>query len=222
MIGFFIQHFMFILVVITILILCILWKKIYASHDKFNNVVMALCAVFSIVWAGYTFDALHQRDKAQADLIEIQNKIKSTESTFFSIDVNQYQSGKTYFINPVVKIKNSGTDAIFVKLNKQSMTVSKIDTMGDKVIAKQVLHPNYYEVISSDKSITNTPIYDMSVPISAERTLSYLVSVTEPGMYYVTFSSVAMSSDGKVVKKTLNGKNMIWFSSAYVMVKPNY
>ncbi|EFN9189520.1 hypothetical protein D4A43_02030, partial [Escherichia coli] len=83
------EHWLIIgMLFIACLLLILKFKDIYRTHDQFNNVVMSLCAVLTLVWGGYTFDVLHQRDKAEADLIELRNRIRNTESTFFNVDVN--------------------------------------------------------------------------------------------------------------------------------------
>ncbi|MCW1973650.1 UNVERIFIED_ORG: hypothetical protein FHW05_002514 [Pantoea agglomerans] len=224
----FIKEHWFILMVLLVVFISFVYKfkDIYRTHDKFNNVVISLCAIFTILWGGYTFDALHQRDKAEADLLELTNRIRNTEATFFNVDVKVVKIDDVFYINPVVKIKNSSNERIYVKLNKESLTVSRVASEGEKQVAMEIFHPNYYEELAllnskdegGNKS-ENIPIYDISVPISAERNLSYLVSTKKPGMYYITFSAQAMDENGSPISKLINGKKSIWFSSSYIDVK---
>lgn len=202
------------------------FKDIYRTHDQFNNVVISLCAIFTILWGGYTFDALHQRDKAEADLTELTNRIKNTEATFFNVDVKVVKIEGVFYIKPVVTIKNSSNQRIYVRLSKESLTVSRVASEGAKQVAMEIYHPNYYEELAllhskdaNGKEAENVPMYDISVPISAERSLSYLVSTKIPGIYYVTFSANAMDEKGNPISKVINGKKSIWFSSSYVEVK---
>lgn len=224
----FIKEHWFILTVLLVAFFSFVYKfrDIYRTHDQFNNVVISLCAIFTILWGGYTFDALHQRDKAEADLLEITNRIKNTEATFFNVDVKVVKIDGVFYINPVVKIKNSSNERIYVKLNKESLTVSRVASEGAKQAAMEIFHPNYYEELtllnSKDEQgnkAGNIPMYDISVPISAERNLSYLVSTKKTGMYYVTFSAQAMDEKGSPISKLINGKKSIWFSSSYIDVK---
>lgn len=202
------------------------FRDIYRTHDQFNNVVISLCAVFTILWGGYTFDALHQRDKAEADLLELTNRIRNTETTFFDVNIKVVKIDNVFYINPIVKIKNSSNQRVYVKLNKESLTVSRVASEGEKQVALEIYHPNYYEELALLKSKSesgdkaeNIPMYDISVPISAERSLSYLVSTKKTGMYYVTFSAQAMDENGSPISKLINGKKSIWFSSSYIDVK---
>lgn len=221
------NHWFILLLLLTFLILFVIkFKTIYRTHDQFNNVVISFCALFTIIWGGYTFDALHQRDKAEADLIELRGRIKNTESTFFNVDVKVVKINDLYYIKPVVTIKNSSNERIYVKLNEKSLTISRVLSQGAKQVAEEIFHPNYYEELvllkgdySEGENKKNIPMYDISVPISAERSLSYLVSTNKSGMYYVTFSAQAMNENGKPISKMINGKKSIWFSSTYVEVK---
>jgi hypothetical protein len=227
LIEFLVNHWVLIVVLLLACIFFIIkFKDIYRTHDQFNNIVISLCAIFTILWGGYTFDALHQRDKAEADLLELRNRIKNTESTFFNIDVKVVNIDGVFYIKPVVTIKNSSNERIYVKLNKKSLTVSHLVSHGDQQVATEIFNPNYYEELvllgAKDKEgekLNNIPMYDISVPISAERTLNYLVSTDKVGMYYVTFSAQAMNERGEPISKVINGKKSIWFSSSYVEVK---
>lgn len=221
------EHWAILIVLFVALGLFVLkFRDIYRTHDQFNNVVISLCAIFTILWGGYTFDALHQRDKAEADLLELTNRIKNTEATFFNVDVKVVKIDDVFYIKPVVTIKNSSNERIYVKLNKESLTVSRVASEGAKQAAMEIYHPNYYEELTllgskdekGNKS-ENIPMYDISVPISAERSLTYLVSTKKSGMYYVTFSAQAMDENGSPISKLINGKKSIWFSSSYIEVK---
>ncbi|WP_432462522.1 hypothetical protein [Citrobacter freundii] len=221
------EHWLMILVLILACgFLIIKFKEIYRTHDQFNNVVISICAILTLLWGGYTFDALHQRDKAEADLVELQNRIRNTEATFFNVDVKVVKVDSEFYIKPVVTIKNNSNERIYIKLTDKSLTVSHILSEGAKQVATEVFHPNYYEELAvidakddSGNRAKNIPMYDISVPISAERSLNYLVSTRKKGMYYVTFSAEAMNEDGSPVSKLINGKKSIWFSSSYVEVK---
>ncbi|WP_147198384.1 hypothetical protein [Pantoea sp. CCBC3-3-1] len=202
------------------------FRDIYRTHAQFNNVVISLCAIFTILWGGYVFDVLHQRDKAEADLVELTNRIRDTEATFFNVDVKVVRIDDVFYINPVVKIKNNSNKRIYVKLKKESLTVSRVASDGAKQVAMKIYHPNYYEELAlldskdkNGKKAENIPLYDISVPVSAERSLSYLVSTKKAGMYYVTFSAQAMDEKGVPITKLINGKKSIWFSSSYIEVK---
>lgn len=211
-----------IIVILTIIGLIWFIRKrhvIWHSSSNFNNIALGLCAILTLGWGAYTFDALNQRDKASAELKELQDRIKGTESTFFSIDVTIKKWDKGFFILPVITVKNSGSQPIHIKMDRESVTIKKINVKEDKVKATAVFHPNFYDEISSDVKISHTPMYDVIVPISTERKINYVVNVNEPGLYYITFRAKTISENGTVEDKKVNKLPVIWFASKYFFVE---
>ncbi|MDK2634823.1 hypothetical protein QMZ93_15940 [Pantoea stewartii subsp. indologenes] len=211
-----------IIVLLTVGGLFWFYKKrhiIWQDSSSFNNIALGLCAMLTLSWGAYTFDALNQRDKAAAELKELQERIKGTESTFFSIDVTIKKWDKGFYILPVITVKNSGTQPIHIKMDRESITIKKINVKEDKVKAVTVFHPNFYDEISSDAKIDHTPMYDVIVPISAERKINYAVNVNEPGLYYITFRAKTISENGTVEDKKVNKLPVIWFASKYFFVE---
>lgn len=198
-----------------------IWKRkaIWTGHDNFNNISLGLCAILTLAWGAYTFDALNQRDKAAAELKELQDRIKGTESTFFSINVDVKHWDKGYYLLPVVTVKNSGTEPIHIRMDQYSLTIKRVNVKGDKIKAVSVLHPNFYDEISSNVNIEHVPMYDLIIPISAERKISYAVDVQEPGLYYLTFRARTINEKGKIEQKIVNNMPVIWFASKYFFVE---
>lgn len=208
-------------VLLALLVIVLAWqaRNIWQNHSNFNNIAIALCAILTLVWGAYTFDALHQKDKAEAEYAELQQKIRNTESTFFNIDATFTKSSNGYYITPVVSIKNSGSEPIFIKLKNDSVSIRAIEVRGDKVKSIKTYTPNIYEDIASNTNEKNIPIYEWKVPISAERTLNYVAKVESPGMYFITFSATETDANFNDKYKSVNGKPMIWFASKYVYVE---
>ena len=208
-------------VLLALLVIVLFWqaRNIWQNHSNFNNIAIALCAILTLVWGAYTFDALHQKDKAEAEYAELQQKIRNTESTFFNIDATFTKSSDGYYITPVVTIKNSGSEPIYIKLKNDSVSIRAIEVRGDRVKSIKTYTPNIYEEIASNTNEKNIPIYDWKIPISAERKLNYVAKVESPGMYFITFSATETDSNFNEKNKDINGKPMIWFVSKYVYVK---
>lgn len=212
------------IVIIAILIFIIgltvyYFRAIWNEHSNFSNITVGLCTIFTLLWGAYTFDALNQRDKAAAELQEIQERIKGTESTLFSINITEEKGNDGFYILPVVTIKNNGTEPIHIGLDKESLTIQSVKVVNDKIKALETYHPNFYEVISQDKKTDHTPMYDLIVPISAERSISYALYVKNPGLYYLTFKAKTVDKNGNEDVKVKNGKPIIWFTSRYVYIK---
>lgn len=185
------------------------------SAVDFNNTALAICAIVTIAWGVFTYGALNQRDLALSQLKEINNKIRNTETTFFDIKTNIIKGDGFYYINPIVRVRNSGSDIIYIRLDPDSLSVTRVIAKGDKIIPFESYHPKLYSQVNTSG---NAPINNMIVPIGAERSLGYLISVDTPGMYYVTFTATEMDSNGKVVHKEFDGTPMKWFSSSYIHV----
>lgn len=220
-----------------------LFSRLMSGHQAYNNVVIATCALITLLWGCYTFDALQQRSKAIAELQEIQKRIKDTEATFLEIKVSQTKAPKGFYLSPVVSIKNSSSEAIFFKLCRDSLSVSQL-AFNPEGRAKSVknFNPALYEKISDDPKIANSTFHDIRVPVSSERNLNFFLPVQEPGVYYITFSALSSNNansaenfttnDGKPEAacsfsskegipddKKINGRDSIWFASTYIIVK---
>lgn len=212
-------------------------SRIIPDQQAYNNVVMASCALVTIVWGAYTFDALQQRDKAAAELEELQKRLRDTESTLISVSVGVAPGSDGFYLTPTVTIKNVGTEALYFRLCKDSLSVSQLSYgAAGQLKAVSSWAPQFYLTISGDKGNPNIPIYDMRVPTSSERSISYFVPVKAEGVYYVTFSAFSAPQDADdkeygnatcnfkggtpgASDDKVNGKDSIWFSSAYVVVK---
>ncbi|HEQ1857263.1 TPA: hypothetical protein VEO38_000766 [Providencia alcalifaciens] len=210
-----------VLVVLGIFFLFIIVKceYLWEKHSNFNNFVIGICTILTLAWGAYTFDALNQKEKASIELQEIQKRIKDTESTFFSIEVNEVKDCNGVYILPVITVKNNGTEPIHIGLDKESMTIQRVRVDNEKIMALSTYHPNFYEILSDDKNIKHTPMYDLIIPISAERKINYALRVKDPGLYYLTFRAKTIGENGDEEVKEKNGKPIIWFTSKYVYIK---
>ncbi len=210
--------------------------RVIPDQQAYNNVVIATCAIFTLAWGAYTFDALQQRDKAANELTELQRRLRDTQSTVINVTVGVEAGPRGFYLTPLVKMKNLGNEAIFLQLCKDSLTVSEVLYNSEgKLKAKASWHPQFYQSLSDDGKGSNKALHHMRVPISSERSLSYFVPVARPGVYYVTFSAfTASGEDSKAVSEgecsfkdsssmhsegARSDKSSIWFSSAYILVR---
>lgn len=186
------------------------------NADDFNKIALALGAILTVAWAIFTYGALEQRDKAKAELTDLENRIKDTQSTSFSVTAEIINGEGFFYLIPSVIIKNNSNRAIYINLTPDSLKVTRVVAVGDTTKYLDQMAPRYY---SSIKEEGNAPIYDVTVPIGAERKLSYLVSTKYPGMYYISFTANAKNSDGEIITKDFSGKPLKWFSASYIYVK---
>ncbi|MDD2131062.1 hypothetical protein NP856_18085 [Pseudomonas sp. 17391] len=203
-------------------------------HQAYNNVVIASCALLTLIWGAYSFDALQQKSRAEAELAEIQRRIRDTESTFLAVNVKFEKSSDGFYLTPSATIKNSSKENIYFRLCHDSLAISKVNYDFDAGAGSaKTIYPKYYEQLAIGPNGENYPLYDIRVPVDSERTLNFFAAVKEPGVYYITFSAISTSEPGadknlhdcsfvsnKGIKsdKKKNGKEGIWFTSSYLII----
>lgn len=203
-------------------------------HQAYNNVVIASCALLTLIWGAYSFDALQQKSRAEAELAEIQRRIKDTESTFLAVNVKFEKSPDGFYLTPSATIKNSSKENIYFRLCHDSLAISKVNYDFDAGAGSaKTIYPKYYEQLATGASDQNYPIYDIRIPVDSERTLNFFAAVKEPGVYYITFSALSttepgadknlyncsfVSNKGITSDKKKNGKEGIWFTSSYLII----
>ncbi|MFB0713574.1 hypothetical protein ACEU59_20805 [Buttiauxella noackiae] len=207
------------------------FKKWWDNHDKSNNVlsglhyiVISLAIIIGGGWALYTFNALRMASNAETQLAktneelnQIREQIKGTDSSSITINTTSLKTQLGLIIN--ITIKNNGKRPLSFDTSKGAVTVYKIETNGDKVEQSQMFLPNLYTSIrdkklapdAKSKTLTKTHVL-----IGAEKTLSYVVGLSKPGIYYITFRSTPDSNfEGDELKNT---KPVEWFASSYIEI----
>lgn len=208
-------------------------KKWWDNHDKSNNflsgihyIVISLAIIIGGAWALYTFKALQmasnaelQLKKANEELKQIKEQIKGTDSSSIAINVTQLKTQLGMIIN--VTIKNNGKRPLSFETSKGALTVYKVSANGDKVEQSQSFTPNLYTILRDKESAPTSKSKSLPkthVLIGAEKTLSYIVGLNKPGVYYITFRSTPDDNfDGDDLK---NHKPVEWFASSYIEIIP--
>ncbi|EFD8964525.1 hypothetical protein AB4036_003242 [Escherichia coli] len=208
-------------------------KKWWDNHDKSNNflsgihyIVISLAIIIGGAWSLYTFDALQmaknaeiQLKKANEDLKQIKEQIKGTDSSSIAINVIPLKTQLGMIIN--VTIKNNGKRPLSFDTSKGALTVYKVSANGDKVEQSQSFTPNLYTSLRDKKHYPESKSKSLSkthVLIGAEKTLSYIVGLNKPGVYYITFRSIP--DDNFDTEELKNKKPVEWFASSYVEITP--
>lgn len=190
-------------------------KKPFSEHQATYNIIIALATAFTLIWGVITFNLLQQKEKAEADLKEIRTRIKNSESTTVKVNATFFKDGDSYYIYPVVTIKNNGKEEMVMSLDDTSLTVNKVYLEGDQAIAEKTYHPPFFEIIS-DNADKDSKQFDMvAVPVDGERTLTYALKVSEGGAYYISFKSSAYLDKDK---KTIDNRQLVWFTSQFINV----
>lgn len=199
----------------------------YAS--AFQNIIIVLSIICTGAWTIQTFDVLQQKERAAADLEELQERINNTESTNISISTQivDYNSEgndkdeKGLIID--ITIKNQGKSKISFDLSDYPLKIYTVAASGSKVGSKGVLTPKLYSSLAEVSTYNNVKTNGKNIPISrwislasSERTLSYFVTLKSNEMYYIVFSSKAKNID--TVKDECNADKCNWFVSKYIYV----
>lgn len=205
--------------------LSLFFKKWWSAHEASNNFFSGLSSLITIVsiigaaiWALWSFNVLHQVDRAKAELVELQDRIRNTDSTSISIETQQIKSvSGSHAVIIEVSLSNNGQRALTFDLSPETLTVYQVKVAGDKVGAEIVYHPEMFTKIAlMGGKEKNKTLGNLVLLSGAKKVLSYIVDVKQPGMYYITFiaddnGSVAFTKDEKVDRR--------WTSTKYIEVK---
>ncbi|MGX4747370.1 hypothetical protein ACWJIJ_00505 [Morganella morganii] len=206
------------------------FSKLWQSNENFNNFIsgihyifLTLAIVISGIWVLYTFDALNmasnaevQLGKANEELNQIKEQIKGSDSSSIVINTESLKTQLGLIIN--INIKNNGKRPLSFNTAGDALTIYKVSVDGDAISQTKKYTPKVY---ASLKNNTNDEERDKIVPkmhvlIGAEKTLSYIVGVDSPGIYYIVFESVP--DENFKEEKLQNEKPVKWFASDYVEI----
>ena len=224
------------------------WRSASITKDEsgkiadYATILQNLAVFISILvaggWAGYTFDALKQKESAELVYNQLKEKINNTESSDIKIDVEivNYQSElakndertKGLIIN--VTIANKGIKRIDFDLADLPLSVYKVKAYEDKLGYESKMTPKLIKTPYKlyDKDSTLVHLKQWSSMIDSKRTLSYFVTVAPESMYYIVFSTpVSFKKDNSIATeipddlletKCSEDETCNWFASKYVYI----
>lgn len=192
------------------------WWNVH--HEKSNNffsglsgLVTILAIVIGGVWTAYTFNILHQAEKAQQELVEIQERIKNTASSSIDLDVRQTVNPSLGIIIEV-NLTNNGRSQLQYSLENNPLKVYSVFVQGDQAGATKIYMPKPYKSLAKMKSGGENILREnITVLTGSKKTISYALTVDNPGLYYITFEADHANS----VKIDESVK---WFASKYFEV----
>ncbi|HEN3250084.1 TPA: hypothetical protein U5D40_002603 [Yersinia enterocolitica] len=204
-----------------------IWLKTWwwDNHEKSNSIfssihylVITLAIIVGAIWSAWTFNALFMAQnaetalrKAQEELKIVKEQLKNTDSSSITISTEKLKEQLGVIIN--ISIKNNGKNPLSFDLKKGAVKIYNVSPVGDKIKSNHELTPEYYASLSSD---SNDVLDKVTVLIGAEKTLSYIVTMNEPGIYYITFTSKPNEEfDAPVIK---NEKPLKWFASKFIEI----
>lgn len=192
------------------------WWNVH--HEKSNNFFSGLSGLVTILaivvgglWTAYTFDLLHQAEKAQQELIEIQERIKNTASSSIDLDIKQTTNPNLGLIIEV-NLTNNGRSQLNYSLKDNPLKVYSVFVQGDKAGATSTYMPKPYKALAKMKSGGENILREsITVLTGSKKTISYALTVDKPGLYYITFEA---DHDNSVKVD----ESVKWFASKYFEV----
>lgn len=169
-------------------------------EGKYPSWLIAIAAIFWIALFSVAF-LVNQEEPKKQTLESASVKINATQ-TYGSVKDNRI------FID--VTMINHGDTDIDVELNDESLSMYLVNVKGDKMGAKKVFHPKAYQqlAIIGTKETNKTRRYITLLP-GATKQIEYVVTVEDPGMYYITFNAAHQGDDTRETN---------WFAGKYLDV----
>ncbi len=197
-------------------------RWVFDNAEKLHYLILSVALLCGSAWTFYTFDILHQRDKASAELKELQDRIKGTNASNIQILPSSFKldNGNFGLIVNVV-IQNTGTRDVYIDWSEDDtpLSVFKVHMEnGDKLFFDKLFRPKIYAPFNRKKK-TKEHYKSLYLLVGAKKELSFYVEVPDKGMYYITFNA---QTDDKLAKEVQanSGKTGEWFSSKYINIEP--
>lgn len=197
-------------------------RWILSNSEKIHYLILSIALLCGGVWTFYTFDILHQRDKATAELKEIQDRIKGTNASNIQISPTSFElvDGKFGLIVNV-NIQNTGTRDVLIDWSSEDTPLSVFKVRmekGDQMYFERLFHPKIYAPFDQTKN-KKEHYKSLYLLVGAKKELSFYVELPMKGMYYITFNA---QTDDKLAQevKQKSGRTGEWFSSKYINVEP--
>ncbi|EMH2897794.1 hypothetical protein V6G10_004020 [Vibrio parahaemolyticus] len=198
------------------------FNKWFDNAETVHYVALTTAIIGGALWAFYTFDVLHQKEKAEADLKEIQDRIRGTNASNISISADTFQLDEGKFgILASVNIQNTGTKDVWIDWSDEDtpLVIYKVRIeQGDTLFFEKLYRPKIYAPFNLEKKRKQhfTSLYLL---VGAKKELSFYAEVEQEGMYYITFSAKTDDElEGEIKEKS--GQTAEWFSSKYLKVEP--
>ncbi|MBW3695717.1 hypothetical protein EK599_08415 [Vibrio sp. T187] len=198
------------------------FRWILSNSEKLHYLMLSIALICGGVWTFYTFDVLHQRDKAAAELKELQDRIKGTNASNIQISPSSFELDNGNFgliVN--VNVQNTGTRDVMIDWSGEDtpLSVYKIRIEhGDKLFFEKLFLPKIYAPFDpvEQKKEHYKSLYLL---VGAKKELSFYVELPDKGMYYITFNA---KTDDKLAAeiKDKSGSTGEWFSSKYISIEP--
>jgi len=164
---------------------------------------LSLAVLVGGLWSVYTFDALNARDKAKAELSEINRKLSQQAEfdTRLSVKQTSLPGSSNRYLYISVHITNIGSRNTRIDFNDKTIAVAKIEQIsGYPTKFGSVIHsPILAFADSGHKRIWNLPY--IIIRTGETYRLQAWVQVEKPGLYLVGFKVHLSAAEQEVSKE---------------------
>lgn len=211
-------------------------------HEKFRNVsqgiqalILSLGLIVGGVWTFYVFKARLQVEHARAELAQLEVAIENSQRTLeaaargrtsiqLSMKVEQldFLDGDARLVEILVTAKNVGTrDTMLVFRDRTPLIVRRVQftESGGQSFAEP-LAVGLQTLVDANRVTWPSRLVLFAGDVD---TLSFLVRVPRPGVYFVSFTADHTDEDRKDVE-AIEGPTpleMRWATSRYFLVTPD-
>ncbi|WP_148282298.1 hypothetical protein [Corallococcus coralloides] len=164
------------------------------DHEKFKNVangiqslVFAVGAVVTAGWAIFTFTALGSQNKAAAEQLELEQRIR--QEPMLQIELSMQQSPalvEDQLLRISAVLRNEGKRTLAIGLMDGPLTMVRVDVTGGHM--KVLSSPLNMQNIKIESNGQLTSIEQRILRPGQSRTIPFAVRVSEPGDYLIQFS----------------------------------
>jgi hypothetical protein len=159
-------------------------KDIAAAVQSF---AIALAALFGGIWGLYTFRAKRDRDKADAELLELHRKLKVQARIVPSMTITTMRDGQALHLSVVVNLQNIGSRDIRINFSDRTLAIAKLGF--DEHSKFKVESLQHSSVIGFD-DITQSTLWSIPYLIldaGSNQSISFSIRLQSGGLYYVSF-----------------------------------
>lgn len=214
------------------------WLSFPFSHkddkswtESLQHLVVAVGVIISGFWAYHTFEVLHEKDKAEADLEtaksqlekisleldQLRTLIDANISTNIKLSSQDFEKDGKIGLIIEATIRNTGSRPLTMTWDKTPFQIHSVAYRDEIQASRRVYRPDVYQSLTKGNIKSVAELYLL---VGAEKTLSSYIELDSCGLYLIMFKAQPDSQTSEQGKK-VNDKDGLWFASKYKVIDSN-
>ncbi len=189
-----------------------------------HTLILTVAIITVGVWTIYNFWVLDQEvlarqqvKKYETEISLLKEQLRGSYSVNVKLDSKIVKLDGKRGVIVDVTIENVGSKKVTLALGVDALTIYKLKSSGDKLMATDILSPKYYNRISNNSSVPHETFKSQIVKVGSTKNLSYYSDFSEDGVYYIRFSA---GLDENLKKEMVHAEGQaMWFASSYIHVE---